>query len=163
MTMPRRAAMLLLGLSILQACAPGEKRGRGPSLLGRTIVALYTEVEGVSFSTDGEPYARFTDFIDREECRRLTLDEVTKIIDSLEREGFFKESNRALTGRSRSQPPAQFRICVASPGRSKECLFLCEKSLNVPLRYREIFETLPMSVKPAALERWLSLNQHCER
>jgi hypothetical protein len=152
---------VLLALALLQGCASGEKKNR-TTALGRTIVAVYTEVEGVSFSTNGAPYARFTDFIDREECFVLSLDEVTKIIDSLDREGFFKEKNREIVGKSRKVPPAQFRICVASPGRSKECLFLCEKGLNVPAKLREIFSVLPLPRQPAALERFFALNKQCD-
>jgi hypothetical protein len=87
----------LLALARLQGCAAGEKRSRTPSL-GRSVVAVNSEIEGVSFSTDGAPYARFTDFIDREECLVLSVDEVARIIDHLEREGFFKEKNRGIAG-----------------------------------------------------------------
>lgn len=156
----RRAAVLLLALAA--GCAPGEKR-RTPSALGRTVVAIYTEVEGVSFSTDGEPYARFTDFIDREECIRMSLEDITKIIDSLEREGFFKEESRKLKGVSRVKPPMQFRICIASPEKSKECLFLSALDQNVPPKLRDVLAAIPMSQRPSALEKFLLLNREIDR
>jgi hypothetical protein len=65
-------------------------------------------------------------------------------------------------GKSRKVPPAQFRICVASPGRSKECLFLCEKGLNVPAKFREILSVLPLPQQPAALVRFFALNKQCD-
>jgi hypothetical protein len=71
-----------LALALLLGCGPGERR-RTSSSMGRSVVAIYTEVEGVSFSTDGAPYARFTDFIEREECVKVSLDEVLKLIDRL--------------------------------------------------------------------------------
>lgn len=148
---------MVLSLSLLQGCS-GEKRKYG-STLGRTVVAIYTEVEGVSFSTDGAPYARFTDFIEREECLKFTKDEVIKIIDGLEREGFFKEKNRHFSRTTRETLPAQFRICIASPERSKEVMFLCEKGSNVPARYREIFAKFPLEAMPPAMQRWLKMNE----
>lgn len=155
----RRAAILL---ALLAGCAPGERRPAPPGP-GRTVVAIYTEVEGVSFSTDGEPYARFTDFIDREECIRMSREEVMKIVDALEREGLFKEENRKLKGVSRVKPPVQFRICIASPEKTKEILFLCALDQNVPDRYRQVLAGIPMSARPPTLEKFLLLNKDMDR
>jgi hypothetical protein len=154
----RGLAVAALSLALLQACGPGEKRKYG-SATARTVVAIYTDVEGVSFSTDGLPYARFTDFIEREECLTFSRDEILKIIDGLEREGFFKEKNRHFSRTTRDTLPVQIRICVASPERSKEVMFLCEKGSNVPVRYREVFAKFPMGSHPQALQRWMKTSE----
>lgn len=165
MAIPLRAGAIGLAiLALLQSCQPGEKRrARSPSPAARIVVAVYTEVDGVSFSTDGSPYARFTDFLEREQCIRLTETEMGTLVDALQREGFFRETDRVLTGKARSASPAVFRICVAAPGRSKECVFLCEHGLQVPAPYRDIFSTLPIPRIPGPLDRFLQLNVQCDR
>jgi len=153
-----RLLRVLLGCALLAApgCQAGEKRPQERP--GRTIVALYTDIDGVSFSTDGAPYSRYTDFLEREETVQLTAVQLANLLDALEREGFFREQGRRPSTKGRPVPEAIFRICVASPTNSRECVFLFEKGANVPARYREIFATLPIARRPAALDRFLKMN-----
>jgi len=159
--MNRRGILGLALLAALAGCQSAEK-SRPPSKPGQTVVAVYTDIDGVSFSSDGATYARFTDFLEREENVRVTPGQLSSLVDALDREGFFKEKNRELAGKSRQVAPAIFRICVAAPGRSKECVFLCESGANVPARYREIFSTLPLQRIPASLDRFLKMNGQCD-
>jgi hypothetical protein len=147
-------------LGILQGCVSGESPA--PARAGRIVVAVYTDVDGASFSTDGNVYARYTDFLDREECVRLSAGELTSLVASLDRTGFFAEIPRVPSRKTPSVPRAAFRICVASPGRSGECVFFCDKGLNVPAKYREIFAGLALPQRPAALDRFLKLNAECD-
>ena len=158
--MPIRSWSVLLLLAAAAGCA-GDRRPAEKT--GRTVVAVYTDVDGVCFSADGANYARFTDFLEREENVALTSAQLQNLVEALEREGLFREKNRAQSPKSREVPPAIFRICVVAPGRSKECVLLCEAGSQVPAKYREILKGLPLTRIPAALARFLDLNQHCEK
>ena len=156
----RFGGMGILILGALQGCFPGESPS--PARAGRTVVAVYTDVDGVSFSTDGSVYARYTDFLDREECVRLSAGELSSLVAALDRTGFFAETPRVPSRKLPTVPRAAFRICVASPGLNGECVFFCDKGLNVPAKYREVFSSLALSSRPAALERFLKLNRECD-
>lgn len=158
--MPTRLAAALALLAVLAGCA-GERRQ--PGRPGRSVVAVYTDVDGVSFSSDGSNYARYTDFLEREENVELAPAQVANLIDALERQGFFKEGPLERSPKARSVPPAVFRICVASPGRAKEVVFLCEAGSQVPKKYREIFSNLPLMKVPYALDKFLKLNETCDK
>src|SRR5438309_5663286 len=103
----RAAAGSLALLAVLAGCATGD-RSRPPLRLGRTVVAVYTDIDGVSFSTDGSNYARFTDFLEREENVPLTPAQLSNLVDALEREGFFREKSRELSRKGGSVAPAVF-------------------------------------------------------
>jgi hypothetical protein len=126
-------------LGILQGCVSGESPA--PAGAGRIVVAVYTDVDGASFSTDGNVYARYTDFLDHEECVRLSGGELTSLVAALDRTGFFAET---------------------PPGRSGECVFFCDRGLNVPAKYRENFAGLSLSQRPPALARFLTLKAECD-
>lgn len=161
MKMPaRRVLLAALVLAVLQGCYPGESPA--PARAGRTVVAVYTDVDGVSFSTDGNVYARYTDFLDREDCVRLTAGELASLVASLQRTGFFSEAPRIPSRTAPNVPPAAFRICVASPGLNGECVFFADKGLNVPAKYRDIFAGLALQFRPPGLERFLKLNQEAD-
>lgn len=160
MTILRGAAVLLLAATIA-GCA-GDRRPSSPG--GRIVIAVYTDIDGVCFSSDGSNYARFTDFLEREENVSLSPAQMSNLLEALDRQGFFKEKNRELTAAGRSATPSVFRVCVAAPGgKSKECVFYHEAGSQVPLKYREIFRNLPLAQVPKALERFLQLNQQCDR
>jgi hypothetical protein len=158
--MSTRLAAVLALAALLGGCA-GDRRQ--PVHPGRSVIAVYTDVDGVSFSADGANYARYTDFLEREENVALSQVQVMNLIDALERQGFFREGAPVMSSKSRSVPPAAFRICVASPGRSKEAVYFCETGSQVPVKYREIFSNLPLAKVPYALDKFLKLNQTCDK